>query len=84
MAMIHKFREADLTETFPELNASPYILVMTDEAHRSQYAMLGANLDKGIPNAARIGYTGTLSTKPSGFLATILTNTPCANRLMTA
>jgi type I restriction enzyme R subunit len=29
--------------------------VMTDEAHRSQYAMLGANLDKGIPNAARIG-----------------------------
>jgi len=59
MAMIHKFREADLTETFPELNASPNILVMTDEAHRSQYAMLGANLDKGIPNAARIGYTGT-------------------------
>ena len=59
MAMIHKFRETDLKETFPELNASPYILVMTDEAHRSQYAMLGANLDKGIPNAARIGYTGT-------------------------
>ena len=59
MAMIHKFRETDLTETFPELNASPHILVMTDEAHRSQYAMLGANLDKGIPNAARIGYTGT-------------------------
>jgi len=59
MAMIHKFREADLSEMFPELNASPYILVMTDEAHRSQYAMLGANLDKGIPNASRIGYTGT-------------------------
>jgi type I restriction enzyme R subunit len=59
MAMIHKFREADLTETFPELNTSPSILVMTDEAHRSQYALLGANLDKGLPNAARIGYTGT-------------------------
>ena len=59
MAMIHKFREADLTQTFPELNPRPNILVMTDEAHRSQYAMLGANLDKGIPNAARIGYTGT-------------------------
>ena len=59
MAMIHKFREADLSETFPELNTSPNILVMTDEAHRSQYSMLGANLDKGIPNAARIGYTGT-------------------------
>jgi len=59
MAMIHKFREADLTETFPELNPSPNILVMTDEAHRSQYSLLGANLDKGIPNSARIGYTGT-------------------------
>jgi type I restriction enzyme R subunit len=59
MAMIHKFREADLKETFPELNSSPYILVMTDEAHRSQYSMLGANLDKGIPNSARIAYTGT-------------------------
>ena len=59
MAMIHKFREVDLSETFPELNARPNILVMTDEAHRSQYAMLGANLDKGIPNATRIGYTGT-------------------------
>ncbi|MBF0233648.1 MAG: type I restriction endonuclease subunit R, partial [Desulfamplus sp.] len=40
MAMIHKFREADLTETFPQLNDSPNILVMTDEAHRSQYKML--------------------------------------------
>lgn len=59
MAMIHKFREAELTEVFPELNASPKILVMTDEAHRSQYKLLGANLDKAIPNAAKIGYTGT-------------------------
>jgi len=59
MAMIHKFQEKDLTETFPQLNASPHILVMTDEAHRSQYKMLGANLDRGIPNAAKIGYTGT-------------------------
>jgi type I restriction enzyme R subunit len=59
MAMIHKFREEDLTETFPKLNTSPHILVMTDEAHRSQYSLLGANLDKGIPNATRVGYTGT-------------------------
>jgi type I restriction enzyme, R subunit len=59
MAMIHKFRDEELQETFPELNASPHILVMTDEAHRSQYSLLGANLDRAIPNAARIGYTGT-------------------------
>src|SRR6185437_13136095 len=59
MAMIHKFREADLHEVFPELNTNANILVMTDEAHRSQYSMLGANLDKSIPNSARIAYTGT-------------------------
>ena len=59
MAMIHKFREADLTEMFPELNGSTNILVMTDEAHRSVYKLLGANLDRGLPNAAKIGYTGT-------------------------
>lgn len=59
MAMIHKFREVDLEATFPELNKSPHILVMTDEAHRSQYSKLAANLDKGVPNASRIGYTGT-------------------------
>ena len=59
MAMIHKFQEKDLDETFPQLNTSPNILVMTDEAHRSQYKKLGANLDTAIPNAAKIGYTGT-------------------------
>lgn len=59
MAMIHKFRETDLAETFPQLNASSSILVMTDEAHRSQYRLLGANLDRGLPNAAKIAYTGT-------------------------
>lgn len=59
MAMIHKFQERDLAETFPELNPSTNILIMTDEAHRSQYALLGANLDKALPNATRFGYTGT-------------------------
>ena len=59
MAMIHKFQETDLSETFPELNASPHILVMTDEAHRTQYSLLGANLDRAIPNSSRIAYTGT-------------------------
>lgn len=59
MAMIHKFREADLEASFPELNTSPHILVLTDEAHRSQYKLLAANLDRAIPNASKIGYTGT-------------------------
>ena len=59
MGMIHKFREADLKETFPQLNDSPNILVMIDEAHRSQYEQLGTNLDRAIPNASKIAYTGT-------------------------
>jgi type I restriction enzyme R subunit len=59
MAMIHKFQERELTEVFPQLNTSQNILIMTDEAHRSQYTMLGANLDRALPNAAKIGYTGT-------------------------
>ena len=62
MAMIHKFQEnGDLTdlEIFPELNTSHNILVMTDEAHRSQYSLLAANLDRAMPNATSIGFTGT-------------------------
>lgn len=59
MAMIHKFQERDLREIFPRLNDSPHILVMVDEAHRSQYKLLGANLERALPNAARVAYTGT-------------------------
>lgn len=59
MGMIHKFQERDLQETFPELNPASNILIMTDEAHRTQYSLLGANLDRALPNATRIGYTGT-------------------------
>lgn len=59
MAMIQKFQEADLREIFPILNESPNVLVMIDEAHRSQYKLLGMNLEKALPNAARIAYTGT-------------------------
>lgn len=59
MAMIHKFQERDLRQIFPELNPSPHILIMIDEAHRSQYKLLGANLDRALPNAVRIAYTGT-------------------------
>ncbi len=62
MAMIHKFQEnGDLEglQIFPELNPNTNILVMTDEAHRSQYSLLAANLDKALPNVTSIGFTGT-------------------------
>lgn len=59
LAMIQKFQERDLKEVFPVLNTSPNVLLMVDEAHRSQYELLGANLDRALPNATKIGYTGT-------------------------
>lgn len=66
MAMIHKFQEAgDMAnlKVFPVLNKSDKILILTDEAHRSQYALLGANLERALPNATRIGFTGTPTSK---------------------
>lgn len=45
--------------TFPELNTSTDILVMVDEAHRTQASRLHANLLISLPNCARVGFTGT-------------------------
>jgi type I restriction enzyme, R subunit len=58
-SMIHKFQERDYKESFPELNTSDKVLILTDEAHRSQYTLLGSNLDRALPNATRIAFTGT-------------------------
>ena len=41
------------------LNTSPKILVMIDEAHRTQYGLLKANLERALPNATNVAYTGT-------------------------
>jgi type I restriction enzyme R subunit len=59
MAMVQKFQEHDLKEIFPVLNDSPKILVMIDEAHRSEYGLLGANLQRAMPNSTKVAYTGT-------------------------
>lgn len=59
MAMVQKFQERDLHAIFPVLNSSPKILVMIDEAHRTQYGLLKANLERAMPNATNVAYTGT-------------------------
>ncbi|MFL0270113.1 type I restriction endonuclease subunit R [Candidatus Clostridium radicumherbarum] len=41
------------------LSTKTNIIVMTDEAHRSQYKGTAANLRTALPNAAFIGFTGT-------------------------
>jgi type I restriction enzyme R subunit len=59
MGLVHKFQERELKAPFPVLNTSPNILVMIDEAHRSQYKFLGANLRRALPNSVKIAFTGT-------------------------
>jgi type I restriction enzyme R subunit len=46
-------------EPFELLNEDDSILVLVDEAHRTQAGDLHANLLAGLPNCARIGFTGT-------------------------
>ena len=46
-------------EPLEVLNADESILVLVDEAHRTQAGDLHAALQAGLPNCARIGFTGT-------------------------
>ncbi|MGX4643469.1 type I restriction endonuclease subunit R [Massilia sp. SYSU DXS3249] len=48
-----------VSEKFEVLNEDDSILVLVDEAHRTQAGDLHANLLAGLPNCARIGFTGT-------------------------
>lgn len=48
-----------LDKEYEILSTKNNIIVMTDEAHRSQYKGTAANLRTALPNAAFIGFTGT-------------------------
>lgn len=56
--LIQKFGTAK-GESFPVLSERCDIIVIADEAHRSQYDTLAANMRRALPNAAFIGFTGT-------------------------
>ena len=56
--LIQKFRTEDGAK-YPKLSDRSDIIVMTDEAHRSQYDVFAANMRTALPNAAFIGFTGT-------------------------
>jgi type I restriction enzyme R subunit len=51
--LIHKFREPE------EVSPRNDIIVITDEAHRSQYDTLALNMRTALPNAAFLAFTGT-------------------------
>jgi type I restriction enzyme R subunit len=60
------------SKTFGVVNSSARILLMIDEAHRTQGSDLGENLFEAFPNATRIAFTGTpLITEQHGTKRTV-------------
>lgn len=56
--LIHKFRY-DKGKKYPVLSERNDIIVIVDEAHRTQYKSLAENMRAGLPNAQFIAFTGT-------------------------
>jgi type I restriction enzyme R subunit len=56
--LIHKFHARD-GSAYPVLSERDNIIVITDEAHRSQYGSLASNMRQALPNASFIAFTGT-------------------------
>jgi type I restriction enzyme R subunit len=52
--MVHKFKDA-----YPDMNKRENIIVMVDEAHRTQEGDLGRKMRNALPNAFLFGLTGT-------------------------
>ncbi|WP_404358832.1 type I restriction endonuclease subunit R [Methylotuvimicrobium sp. KM1] len=59
--LIHKFSIDPKKETdYPLITDRPNIIVISDEAHRTQGGAFAGNMRfKGIPNASYLGFTGT-------------------------
>ncbi|MBT4890122.1 MAG: HsdR family type I site-specific deoxyribonuclease, partial [Rhodospirillales bacterium] len=58
-AMVQKFQEGADDFEFDVLNPSEKIIVLADEAHRTQYGTLGVAINTALPNAPKIAFTGT-------------------------
>ena len=75
MVMVHKFQESQgpdgpdylnevlgqvpVYQSFGVVNASERILLMIDEAHRTQSGDMGDNVFEAFPHATRLAFTGT-------------------------
>ena len=66
MTTIQKFQEiagaagvGRRAAVHPTLSDATNIFVMVDEAHRTQYRSLAANMRQALPNACFLGFTGT-------------------------
>jgi type I restriction enzyme, R subunit len=56
--LIQKFRTENGVR-HPQLSDRSDVIVITDEAHRSQYDTFAQNMRDALPNASFIGFTGT-------------------------
>jgi type I restriction enzyme R subunit len=56
LTTLHKFENSD--EDYP-LSERDDVYVLLDEAHRSQYKEMGANMREALPKAVFLGFTGT-------------------------
>ena len=57
-SLIQKFRY-DKGKSYPVLTGRDDVIVMVDEAHRTQYENLAVNMRAGLPNANFLAFTGT-------------------------
>ena len=53
--LIQKFNQPNLEPIYPDHD----VIIMSDEAHRSQYGIFADNMVNLLPTASRIGFTGT-------------------------
>lgn len=53
--LIQKFNMTNIQPIYPDHD----IIIMSDEAHRSQYGIFAENMCKLLPTALKIGFTGT-------------------------
>ncbi|WP_240625297.1 type I restriction endonuclease subunit R [Halonotius pteroides] len=58
-ATIQKFQTTDDEVQYPEVNDRDNVIVVADEAHRTQYKSLATNVRDGLPNASHLGFTAT-------------------------
>lgn len=54
-SLIHKFNNPAATPIFPDHD----IIIMSDEAHRTQNGIFADNMVRMLPTASRLGFTGT-------------------------
>jgi len=57
--LIHKFKTEKEEKKFPVLSRRDDIIIICDEAHRTQYGTLALNMRTALPNASFIAFTAT-------------------------